>query len=387
MPEGVPAGHVILAPYLVAGYRADDNLFRTADNPESDTITTLRGGLVARVPVRMSLFEIGYEAEKEDYAKHTFARDLTQRFAGVGSVSFSTGDDLLVSDTYTSGFSDVTSISAGGELVFLGEPYNLNRADLVLNRANPLRAGYEIRVSRADFAFDGEDPVPFFDYRGWDGSAEYRQPIGMNRWLTVNYVWRRYDHFIANDPAAAGVPFRTETGDALGLGLRGRLSGGRPYFLKVGYSSYALDGETPTSMNAVVTEGEIALPIGPQTQVRVNVARRPYPSTYDTYYMTNFVGAAAERAWRLSRLGVEAAFSYNAYGGPLLDPVTGVPATSCGLAIRRDRIASFGSHLDWLLHPRMSLRVAADYQTRTSSCGSGDYDVTQAYTGLRFGWF
>jgi hypothetical protein len=343
----------------------------------------------------MSLLELGYEVERQHYAQHEFSQQLDRKFEVASRVSFSTGDDLIVSDTYTSGFSDVTSISAGGELVFLGEPYDLNRAELIMNRSNPLRAGYEVRLTRVDFAFDGDDPVPFFDYDGWEGSAEYRQPMGMNRWLTLDYVGRRYDHFIANCPEAGpeacgddpSTPFRRESGDALGLGLRGRLSGGLPYFLKVGYSRYELDGDIPAFLNATVLQGEIALPVGPRTAMRVALTRRPFPSTYATYYMTNFASVTAERAWRLSRLGIEATYSYNAYGGPLLDPITGEPATSCGLDIRRDRIVGAGSFLDWLLHPRLSLRVSVDHQTRSSSCGSGDYDVTEAFTGIRFGWF
>lgn len=390
-PEGVPVGRWFLAPYLVTTYRADSNLFRTSEDPESDTISTFRGGLMARLPVHMSLFELGYEADKVDYAQHSFQRELVQRAAGLFRFSFSTGDELILSDTYTSGFSDVTAINPGGELVFIGEPYDLNDADLVIRRTQPLRAGYEVQLSRVDFSFSGEfdpaQPVPFFDYRGWEGSAEYRQPMGLNRWLTFNYAGRRFDHFVPNDPAQAGIPFRSESGDALGLGLRGQLSGGRPYFLKVGYTKYELTGETPSSLNAFVAEGEIALPVGPQTSVRVNLTRRPFPSTYDTYYLTNYLRAAAERTWRLSRVGVEAAFSYNAYGGPLLDPETGDPATSCGLEIRRDRFLGLGTYLDWLLHPRLALRVTAGRVARESSCGGGAYDATEVFTGVRFGWF
>lgn len=387
-PDGIPVGPWILAPYLVASAGADNNLFREADEagPESDTISTLRGGLVARLPVRMSLFELGYEAEKVDYAQHSFPRELVQRAAGLGRFTFSTGDELVVSDTYTAGFSDVLAINPGGELVFLGEPYDLNDADLVIRRANPLRAGYEVQLSRVDLSFSGNnDDNPFFDYHGWEWSAEYRQPAGLNRWATFHYTGRRFDHFKANDPASAGVPYRRESGDAVGLGLRGQLVGGRPYVLKVGYTKYALDGETQASLNALVAEGEIALPIGPRTAVRLNLSRRPYPSTYDTYYLTNYVRAAAERIWRLSRLGLEASFSYNAYGGPLLED--GVATTGCGLEIRRDRFVGVGSYLDWLLHPRLALRVAADHQQRESSCGGGDYDATEVFTGIRFGWF
>jgi hypothetical protein len=136
-----------------------------------------------------------------------------------------------------------------------------------------------------------------------------------------------------------------------------------------------------------VAEGEIAIPVGARTSVRLNLARRPYPSTYDTYYMTNYLRAAAERVFRLSRVGIETVFSYNAYGGPLLDPTTGEPATTCGLETRRDQYLGVGSYMDWLLHPRLALRVAADHRTRESSCGGGDYDATEVFTGVRFGWF
>ncbi len=388
-PDGIPAGRFILAPYFVTSAGAEDNLFQVSDDagPESDTITTFRGGLLARLPVRMSIFEFGYEAEKVHYAKHTFDRDLVQRGAALGRFSFSTGDELVVGDTYTSGFSDVLAVNPGGELTFLGEPYTLNDVDITLQRSNPLRAGYEVKLSRVDFAFSGTDPVPFFDYSGWDWSAEYRHPSGLNRWITVNYTGRDFEHFVANDPTSSGEPFRHETGDALGLGLRGTFVGGRPYALKVGYTRYELDGETQSSLNAVVAEGEIALPVGPRTSVRVFLARKPYPSTYDTYYLTNYTRAAVERSWRLSRLGIEASFSYNAYGGPLLDTTTGQPATSCGLEIRRDKLAGVGSYLDWLPHERLALRVSASHQSRTSSCGGGDYDATRVFTGIRFGWF
>jgi hypothetical protein len=388
-PTGIPAGRWILAPYFVASVGAEDNLFQVSDDqgPESDTISTLRGGLVARLPVRMSLFEFGYEAEKVHYAKHTFDRDLVQRGAALGRFSFSTGDELVVTDTYTAGFSDVLAINPGGELVFLGEPYNRNDAGIAMQRVNPLRAGYELRLSRIDFSFSGNDPVPFFDYRGWEWSAEYRQPAGLNRWITFNYVGRDYDHFVPNDPNGSGEPFRHETGDAIGVGLRGTFVGGRPYVMKVGYTRYDLKGETDSSLNAVVAEGELAIPVGPQTSLRVYLARKPYPSTYDTYYLTNYVRTAAERSWRLSRLGLEASFSYNAYGGPLLDTTTGEPATSCGLATRRDQLFGVGSYLDWLLHQRLALRVSANHQSRTSSCGGGDYDATTVYTAIRLGWF
>ena len=145
-PEGIPVGWVILAPYLEMSYTADDNVFRRSESIdiESDQISTLTAGVVARLPVRRSLFEVDLEFSRLDYQNRSFTRDIDAEGLFSFAFEFGTGDRLLLRDRLVRSFSNLANVDEGGELIFEGTPYNLNSWEVQLSRSVRDRKGYLI---------------------------------------------------------------------------------------------------------------------------------------------------------------------------------------------------------------------------------------------------
>lgn len=404
-PEGLPLGNWILAPYFQVDYQDDDNIFRRNDEntPVGDRVTSFTGGLLANLPVRNSLIQLGYEATQLNYADNEFSRDFDQEVWTEIGLNFSSRDQLFIRERYNRGVTDLQTVDQGGELVFQGEPFNLNRWEVELVRSIPLRQGYAVRVTRTDLNFQGEPAdvedcpaedltcFPFFDYRGFDMAAEYRQPLGPNNWFLARHGSKRFNHYGANRPDLVGIPFRREEQDSYGIGLRGTLGGLHPYFFYLGHGRLRFrqvrKGGAPADFDGISGAGSWVFNVAGNGRLSLAVDRRPLPSNFNTYYLVNQLRLGYERQWlRRARYGVNLLLGYNRYGGLLTDD-RGEPLADCGLEIRKDRLQRLEGRLEWFAHPRVGFQVRAGYDRRGSNCDAADFDATVVSTGVRIGWF
>jgi hypothetical protein len=398
-PDGLPVGRWILAPYFVSQVGLEDNLFRVSgcaeDDPdclEAQTVSRTMLGLAARLPVRNSLIELRYEAEKRRYERSAPPkRPLEEIAAALAQFSFSTGDQLAISDTYTRGSSDVRAIDEGGEFEFQDDPYDLNRFEAMWTRTNPSRQGFILRFARVDLNFappenpDPEDPdndlIPFFDYRGFESNFEYRQPMAGRKWIRVYYDSRRFNHYNPNLRSETGVPFRKEVADTLQLGLGGTAGRNKPFNVRFGYGRYRLEG-TGAEFDGIVGAADLAIGIGARTNLTFNFWRRPLPSNFPTYYIVNSLRMGVERPFlREFMAGVSLVYARSQYGDVLI--IDGTPENE----IRKDQRFVVEAYLDWFVHPRIAIRVAGGHQQRVSSSEGSGYTASAVSVGLRLGWF
>ena len=390
-PEGLTVGRWVLAPYYIGQAGLEDNLFRLNSCPEENpgcldaqTVSRNTLGLTARLPVRNSLIELRYQADKREYESFDPIRPLEHTGAALFQFTFSTGDQLTVSDTYTRGSSDVRAVDEGGEFEFQDRPYDLNRIEATWARTNPSRQGFIVRVARVDLNFsppaDEEQPLPFFDYRGFDSAFEYRQPMAGRKWLRVYFGSRRFNHYNPNDPDEKGIPFRKEVADTLQIGVGGQAGRNKPFDLRVGYGRFRLEG-TEAEFNGIVGAAEAGIGVGARTQLTFSFWRRPLPSSFDTYYIVNSFRVGAERPFlREFMVGLSFLHSRSQYGDVL--PLEGEEDQ-----IRKDRRYVLEAYLDWFVHPRVAIRVAGGHQQRVSNADHSEFEASAASVGLRLGWF
>lgn len=386
LPNGLPWGKWIVAPYIQAGYETDDNIFRVRESgsqaPQSDQILTLLGGVLAHLPFRNSLLSLDYEAEYRDYAKNDFSRDLTQTVGAAVDFNFSSFDRLTFEERYVRGITEIQDSDPGGERVFTGQPYNYNRAGFEVAREVAGRPGYTVNLTRTDLNYvlePGEESV-FFDYRGFEGALEYRHPLPGSRWLLAHYDGRRFDHFRVE--LASGRPYREESWDAVSLGVQGMLGRRQPFYARIGVGEFSY-GYAPIQyrpdleFRGITAEMRLRLTVGAKSGITFGFVRRPLPSNFETYYIINELRVEADRRWlRSSRFGVRALYSRNSYGDEDND-VKG----------REDTRVRLETYVDWFFHSKIGIRVSASHTRRRSSTNVADYDATVVSSGFRFGWF
>lgn len=393
-PPGIRAGRWVLAPYLYSTVGYDDNIFRANDcseDAETPCASAVRRdvfGLAARLPVRNSLLELRYQADKRDYRTYNPSRPVEQVGTGRFQLNFGSGDQLAVSESYTRGASDVRAVDEGGEFEYQDAPYDLNRIELQWARIHPSRQGFVIRVARVDLNFVADQFVPFFDYRGFDSAFEYRQPTAGGKWLQVYYDSRRFNHYDPNDETAAGepirkavgVPFRKEVADTLQVGFGGVAGHGKPFNFRAGYGRFRLEG-TGAEFDGLVGTFNLGMMVGSRTRLALALWRRPLPSSFPTYYIVNSLQVGLERPFlREFMVGTILQYSRNQYGDPL-------PLPDDEDKIRRDQRFGLEGYVDWIAHPRLAVRLAAGYQHRDSNFEDTNFSAAAGSIGLRLGWF
>ncbi|MDH3627659.1 MAG: hypothetical protein OEV00_01980 [Acidobacteriota bacterium] len=388
-PRGLEAGPWVLAPILGIGYTNDDNIFRLDEEEEDEQIGEAVAALTAYLPFRKSMLKLGYSAEYYDYANNNFTRTVAQDFSLDLDVRLAGGGRIRVRDDYTRGFSDVQQFDEGGERVFDGKPYDLNDFEVTFSRAVPYHPGYLLRIRSRDFSFVEGAEVAFFDYKGWDASGEYRQPIPGSRWLTLFGNSRRLDH---SEAGSSGDPFRKEAADDLQIGIRGLAGGDDPYFIKLGWGRFEYQDVVgavtePEPFRGVVGAFQYRLRISHAMDMVFSGSRRPLPSNFDTYYLVNEMQVDLQRTWQqFSIMGVKALYSANRYGD-ILTLRDGTPLTTCSDFIRKDdryRVEAYGQ---WWVNDLLGVSIAAAHQGRNSNCAISEYEANVLSANIEFGWF
>ena len=391
--EGIPLGPLYLRPVLTAEYSSDDNVFRRSEaDPEdvqSDRIQRLVGRLAATLPFHNSSFTVFGEGSRFSYQEqNSLSRETTTDAGADLLLSFSSFDKINIRERFSRGFSNVQEF-AGDELVFQGEPYRFNEVSFGLERAEPRHRGWNLRLVRRDLTFDNELDVDFFDYRGFLGSAEYREPLTSKLWFIAGYSGRRFDHFETNDQATVGVPFRSEIGDGWFTGLRGDLGKNQPFVIQVGYGSLKYDLIETESFSGLIGRSSWQLRIGPDSRLLLAYQRRVLPSFYSSYYLQDEVTVGWRQTLALPiNLSTSLRFSSNVYGcGQVTTAVCTINNQGVITERRKDEYASLELSVIYAAHPRIGLRFQGVYRQRFSSDEIFEYDNTVLTVSIVTGWF
>ncbi|HKQ61772.1 MAG TPA: hypothetical protein VJS92_10795, partial [Candidatus Polarisedimenticolaceae bacterium] len=382
-PEGIVVGRWVLAPYVQYSLGRDNNLFRQNQNvvpPTRERITSFGVGLDATLPIRNSLFELAYLGSDLGYATSRVGNGVSHDAVATLTLNFGSRDTLILRDRFIRSFSDSQNIDPGGELVFQGQAYDINRWDVEFARTELGRQGYSLRLSRVDFNYDQAADAPaFFDYRGMEGAVEYRQPLPGYRWLTVYHDVRGYNYY--RPDAAVGIPERHEDTSSLQLGMRGLLGANQPFYLRLGWGRFRYTGAVRSQFAGLVTSAAWQLRLDRSTRLDLGLERRPLPSSFETYYLINEFRTQLERDWlRDSRYGIRLLLSRNYYGDP-----TSLPG--CQTTDRVDSRVEAAAYLSWRIHSRIALDWSATRYERNSNCQLADYGATVLSVAARLGWF
>ncbi len=389
-PDGLLWGPWVFQPWISTDLEYDDNVRRDATSGEtnSDYITGLEGEIEGWLGFRNSSLSLTYGAYRLDYDAILVERNLDQEFEFDLDLNFSTGDRLRFIDRYSRNFSiqeleleDGETINPGDDKEggdrFIGEPFDTNRWEVRLTRAEPRRQGYDIRISRVDLNYQGDAQVSRYDYRGFDNSLEYRHPLPRDRWWTASYQWRRINHY--NEPGApplpVGVSYRKEVSDNIQVGFRGELGEDQPFLLRLGYTDFELEGDD-ASFRGVVGRVQWTLALGAESDLSMTFFRRPLPSSSSTYYVNNILRTTFESEWRRNLfIRSELDLTFNRYE---------IDDEFCR---REDEVIDAGIGATWVIRRRVGFDLSAGHYRRSSNCDSNDSESTTFNATLKVGWF
>ncbi len=390
-PDGLAWGPWIFRPWIAAGFETDDNVRRNApEDAIRDEIGTLEAEVEGILVFRNSKLRVAYGADREDFDAIKVERNIDQDLEVDLTLNFSTGDRLRFFDRYNRSFSLQRSEDTGeglpddpgdieGAETFVGEPFDFNRWEIRLTRAEPRRQGYDIKISRVDFNYRGTSEVSRYDYRGFDNSFEYRHPMPQNRWWTVFYNSRRINHY--NDPnvprgsVPVGMPYRKEVSDSLQLGLRGDLGEGQPFVLRLGYTEFEYEGQSDSRFTGISGQAQWTLALGADSDLTIGIFRRPLPSSFSTYYVNNIVRTGFESDLRRNlSVRAELGLTLNRY-------------EDLGACRLEDSIYDGEVGATWQIQRRVGFDLSAAHNRRSSNCDTVDSRSTTLNATLKVGWF
>ena len=427
IPDGMPAGPFFFAPWLNTEVLADDNIFRRAETqgPTADVATTVRAGVTASIPIRMSNLEIGYEGSTFFYRDADFVDTETHTGFAVFDLNFSSSNTLRLEETYTNGFTELQRVidaDPGGvgnvsstEIIRQGVPYSSNVWAVEWQRYATRRPAWRARIERSELQYRpqdlppsnvvGGDVVPWLDREGWKVEYEYQQPIYRRGQLVGLYEARREDQFEPGptsnwDPAVPdSVPLRREEYDGLFVGFRGLIGRNQPLIARVGYGKLAFrdiqgSAELPSDFEGIVGNINWRLPLGGLSNMSVSANRRPLSSIFNTYYIINEMRVRFDRRFReVSQWGVNLLASSNRYGDIVETTANNVLTVNC-LAldedtdiIRHDRAQQVEGFWEWIVQPRMAVRLTGTHNRRNSNCDQVSYRSNGVGMTFKVGWF
>jgi hypothetical protein len=388
--RGIVAGPFIVTPSLEADVAYDSNVLNVTVDAEEDTgdaSASVGFGLGIRMPFGNNLLEFDYNGANVEYDNSEFAGGLRQTGVLGLRLQFRSGDALRISDRFLRDFSQIqdSSIPDTGpgfdpEQKYFGSPYNYNRFNIELERDDSRRIGYRARIGRRDFQYEKETVGSQFEFQGFDNAFEYFQPLSSSRKLVVHYGMRRLNNLRDGE----GV-FRKEVSDSLEAGLSG-VGGVRPFFFRVGYSRFTYkypegsSGNDSDNFRGLSGFARWILPFGGQSSMALSLSRRPLPSSFDTFYVTNQFRLIAEHGFRPQvKVALLAGVRQNQYADE-------IPQLTCD-GLRQDWTWDAGFRASWGLHPLIQFSLAGAHEERTSNCERVDYVSNSANLGIRLGWF
>ena len=188
---------------------------------------------------------------------------------------------------------------------------------------------------------------------------------------------------------------RREVYDGLEIGFRGLVGRRQPLLVSLGYGKLGyrdvVVGEPSDDFEGLVGDLYWRLPVGGVTNMEVSLRRRPLSSSFNTYYVINEMRVSFDRRLLdISRYGFATLYARNHYGAVIDETLTGVGAVGdCGdpPEIRRDKRKQIQGFWEWLIQPRMALRLTAGHNRRDSNCPGTEYVSNEVGLSFRLGWF
>lgn len=396
-PEGIRGGRAVFAPWFRTDVLADDNIFRRTEsqNPIADLITTMEVGVGMYVPIRMSNLYVGYEGSTFFYQDTNFEGSETHAGTALFDLNFSSHNTLTLAAEYTNGVTQLQEIDDAGELIRQGIPFTRDNWAVEWSRMVAQRPSYMARVEWVDHRYSADQQIPWLNYEGWDVRYEFRQPIYRRGDLTAKYSARRQEHFAAGSSIAVDGPLRRERYDGLEIGFRGFVGRRQPLVVSLGYGNLGyrdvVVGEPSPDFEGLVGDLYWRLPVGGVTNMEVSMRRRPLSSSFNTYFIINELRVSFDRRLLdISRYGFATLYARNRYGAIIDNTLTGIGSVgNCGdpPQIRRDKRKQIEGFWEWLIQPRMALRLTAGHNRRDSNCPGTEYVSNEVGLSFRLGWF
>jgi hypothetical protein len=420
-PDALPAGPFYFAPWFNTEVLADDNIFRRSEQqgPASDVATTVRAGVTASIPIRMSNLEFGYEGSTFFYRDSDFVDTSTHTGTEAFDLNFSSFHTLRLEENYTRGFTELQRAVNGDpagdgtvastEIIRQGVPYTQN--DWAVEWLNQAVQGptWRARIDRSDLRYRPDDlvlpmgqedlAVPWLDHDSWQVEYEYRHPLYRRGKLTALLTARREDQFepgtMSNwTPAVPdSVPIRREEYDAIMAGYQGLIGRNQPLTVWLGYGKLGFrdvqgSGDEPSDFHGLVGNITWRLPVGGLSNMSVTLNRRPLSSIFNTYYIINEARVRFNRRFReVSQWGVNLLASTNRYGDIVETTANNVITVTCTDIIRHDRGQQVQGFWEWSVQPRMALRMSAEHNRRNSNCDEVSYRSNGMSMTFKVGWF
>lgn len=375
-PDGICVGRWILKPLFDLGYSRDSNVFYASPGRDlqADDVTTAAATLKATLPFRNSRFTTDYRAIRTDYRTISLPRKLSRDFGADLNLKFSTMDRLEFKARETYGTADTKLFDQGGSTVFRGDPYHYSTQQIEAAREEYGHRGYVFRLASNRLDFD-PTALSFFEYTGYEGFAEYKEPLSSRLWLVGSYEGRRYDNFLANDTSLNRTPFRRERSDLYWVGALGLLGPDEPFVLRAGWARFRFPGTVGPVSGDFTLEGSLQLHLGASTRLRLRASRRPWPAYFTSgtesvnKYVVESLFARVERLWlEFSTAGVEASFGRYRFG-----------------RLRQDRAISARVYANLMLRERIGFRVSIEGSRRNSE-KEFEYRKAVILVGLVLGW-
>ena len=406
-PEGIEVGRWVVAPYFQSAFEYDDNIFRQAPGGifgqggvQQDSNATQTAGVAAYLPIRNSLLTLDVLVSKIDYNQNDFDEDITREFGVQWNMNLSTYDRVTVTERYVDSFSEIAGneqLTTGtNEFVFNGEPYEYNTLSIEWAREVQRQHGYSVTLTREDFNYDDRTVTDnLFDFRGFEGQAEYRIPLPGTRWVLAQVRMRRFDNFRAQDATNnivfdVGEPFRRELLEEYQIGSRGRLGERQSYVILIGLGKFDYDIVETRPFSDIVGTLRWQRQVGGVSSVDVLYRRRPLASNFDTYFVNEQIRVAFERqVGEFAFSGARLILGKNSYAEAI--PLTATTAdgqtVDCSNFLRRDDQIQLQPYINFNLHDRVGFQVQITGEDRTSNCALSEFDYLSASVGLTVGWF
>lgn len=379
-PEGIAAGPWVLAPALFTGFSLDTNPFyrndaALASNPDHVTrVSRLAPRLRAVLPFRNSEFDFSYEGSRRTYSQDSASSQWGHEIDSDLVLRLGTGDQVVIHGDRTSGSAE-TRLFDGGEVVYDGSRYRYANLGASLERSVYGRPGWLVELRRSTLDFDPTQ-VLFFEFRGYEGSGSWRQPLSPTTWALAEYEGRRFDHILATDPS--GKPFRNESTDVMRVGVQGMLGDARQYYrFRLGKASSRFPGAPGPDYHGWVGDAVVNLAPGPSSSLVASAGRRLWPSFYgdNNYYVATSAGLRFEVERRRQVFGGSADWVLATYE-------LAIPGNS----IRRDRSLRLEAYATLQIRRSFGVRVGVSHARRRSSVDATAYDGTAVTIGTLLGW-
>jgi hypothetical protein len=388
--DGIVVGPFVLAPSLDLDVEADSNVI----NAPPDTITdpaavsaSVGFSLDALLPFSNNALIFSYSGAEVGFDSEDFEGGAKQEGELELDLNFGSGLALTINERFRRDFAQVqdSSIPQTGpgfdpEFQFFGQRYTYNRLDVEIEGDTPAAFGFGVRLGRRDFIYDEGTVGTQFDYQGMENSFDFLQRLSAGRQVVVQYSMRRLNHFRDGE----GL-FRKEVSDSIEAGLSG-VGGVRPFYFRVGYSRFFYkfpEGKPPeeqgSDFRGLAGFARWRLPFGGRSAVSLSLSRRPLPSNFDTFYITDQFRMIAERLFR-PRVRLAALFGLrqNRYADE-------IPELRCG-GLRKEVLWDVGFRSSWRVHPLLGLSLSGRHEERASNCVGLDFVSTSFNLGMEIGF-